>query len=272
MIQGHVQVLANNCQSSGRKPSNFEVSILKVKKTGGHELGQAEPQQEGKTLDCLDLCSVFSLFTNQLILSRKQKESETKKQTYQCARKSTPDQLTRWMTSSGCWTSPKPNFLICKSLGHRWSRDTRHKVNSKSLAKTGCSTVLGGRYYISWGWQSSQSQQAWTLPVIRLLRQSAAACDTKDGAQRTRKSIRPSHRVQASYSYSLEGVTLSRSLLVLMFPLSPHLRVTVLPTVSPAKIESSGAWKMLDTQPGTQEMVGMSSLAPYGIPLQQMCP
>lgn len=198
MIQGHAQVLANNCQSRGRKPSNVVVSILKVKKTGGHELEQAEPQQEGKTLDCLDLCSVFSLCTNQLLLSRKRKESETKKQTYQCARKSTPDQLTRWMSSSGCWTSPKPSFLICMSLGHRWSRDTRHKVNSKSLAKTGCSTVLGGRYYISWGWQSSQSQQAWTLPVIRLLRQSAAACDTKDGAQRTRKSIRPSHRVHTA--------------------------------------------------------------------------
>lgn len=95
MIQGHAQVLANNCQSRGRKPSNFVVSILKVKKTGGHELGQAEAQQEGKTLDCLDLCSVFSLCTNQLLLSRKRKESETKKQTYQCARKSTPDQLTR---------------------------------------------------------------------------------------------------------------------------------------------------------------------------------
>lgn len=185
-------MLANDFQSRGRKPS-----IPKIKNTGGHELGQAEPWQKRKTLDCLDLCSVFSLCTNQLILSGKQKESETKKQTYKCARKSTPDQLTRWMTSSGCWTSPKPNFLICMSLGHRWSGDTRHKVNSKSLAKTGCSTVLGGRYYISWWWQSSQSQQAWTLFVIRLLWQSAAACDTKDGAHRMRKIIRPSHRVQA---------------------------------------------------------------------------
>lgn len=149
------------------------------------------------------------------------------------------------------------------SLGHWWSCDIRHKVNSKSLAKTRCLTMLGGRYYISWRWQSSQSQQAWTLSVVMLLLQSAAAYDVKDGAHRMWKSIRPSHKVQASYSYCLDCVTLT----FLLFPLSPHLKVAVLPSVSPAETKSSSAWKMLDTQPSTQEMLNMPALAAYGIPL-----
>lgn len=165
-------MLANNCQSRGRKPS-----IPKVKKTGEHELGQAEPRQKGKTLDCLDLRSVLSLCTNQLTCQGSRKSLKLRSRSAS-VRGSLP--LASWPDE---WPNQDAELLQSPTSSPvcHWvidDRDTRHKVYSESFAKTGCSTVLGGHYSISWWWQSSQSQQAWTLSVIMLLRQAAAAYDT----------------------------------------------------------------------------------------------
>ena len=76
-----------------------------------------------------------------------------------------------------------------------------------------------------------------------LLRQSAAAYDTM-GPIECKRAF-GSRKVQASFSYCLNCVTLSHSLIFLLFPLSPHLKEAVLRSVSPAETGTSGAWKML---------------------------